>query len=173
MKASYYYITDNEICQVRDNHQYAIDCSLTGCRQGHPYSPNPMVQHALGTMNNGQNNEVSGLDLVLSGKKELIRSKIEMLLIQIQHRRKINYKICTGIDYDSCKVQSLIFEFGDPEYATNKSRVQVEKMKFDLEREKRMEQASYFRDTAMLNKELKDTLIEYIKETQNEKLLGD
>jgi hypothetical protein len=52
-------------------------------------------------------------------------------------------------------------------------RVQIERMKFDLGREKRMEQASYFRDTAMLNKELKDALIDYIKERQNERLFGD
>jgi hypothetical protein len=137
------------------------------------YKENALVTYALGTMNKEQSKEVSGIDMILSGKKELIRSKIEMLLIQLSQRKNINYNISTGIDDDSCKLQGIIFQMGMEAYLVGKSRVQIEKMKFDLEREKRMEQASYFRDTALLNKDLKDALIEYIKETQNEKLFGD
>jgi hypothetical protein len=35
-----------------------------------------------------------------------------------------------------------------------------------------MEEASYFRDTGLLNKDLKDTLIQYLGEVQKSKILG-
>ena len=173
MKTGYYYITDHATSRVYENQPYVADCSLISCHQGYTHDENHMVQYAIGTMHKEQSPGVTGIDMILTGKTEVIRSKIELLLIQLSQRKVINYNIFTGIDSDSCKLQGLIFQMGDKAYLLDKSRIQVEKMKFDLEREKRMEQASYFRDTAMLNKDLKDALIDYIKERQNERLFGD
>ena len=35
-----------------------------------------------------------------------------------------------------------------------------------------MEEVSYFRDTGLLNKDLKDTLIQYLNEIQKSKIIG-
>ena len=40
--------------------------------------------------------------------------------------------------------------------------------KLDLTREYRQEKASYFRDLTMLNKDIRDTILEYLKEKQME-----
>ena len=53
-----------------------------------------------------------------------------------------------------------------------RDRMAVEKMRFDLQRQRRMEQASYFKDTALLNRDLKDTLIQYMEEVQKSSLIA-
>ena len=45
-------------------------------------------------------------------------------------------------------------------------------MKFDLSGQKRLEEVSYFRDTGLLNKDLKDTLIQYLGEVQKSSFLS-
>ena len=57
-------------------------------------------------------------------------------------------------------------------YKMDRERLTLEKIKFDLESQKRMEEASHFRDTGLLNKDLKDTLIQYLSEIQKSKILG-
>ena len=42
--------------------------------------------------------------------------------------------------------------------------------KLDLAREYRQEKASYFRDLSMLNKDIRDTMLEYLKEKQMEEI---
>jgi hypothetical protein len=86
------------------------------------YEENTLVTYALGTMNTGQLQDASGIDMILSGKKELIRSKIELLLIQIGQRKAIHYGIDSGIDYDSCKVQSLLLQMREDGYLFGKSQ---------------------------------------------------
>ena len=45
-------------------------------------------------------------------------------------------------------------------------------MKKDLERQKRMEEVNYFRDLALLQKDLKDTIIEYLSEQNKQNLIS-
>jgi hypothetical protein len=54
----------------------------------------------------------------------------------------------------------------------DRDRLSLEKVKFDLEAQRRMEGTSYFRDTGLLNKDLKDTLIQYLSEVQKSKIMG-
>jgi hypothetical protein len=52
-----------------------------------------------------------------------------------------------------------------------RERLTLEQMQFDLKQQKRMEETSYFKDTGLLNTQLKDTLIEYMEEKQKSALL--
>jgi hypothetical protein len=54
-----------------------------------------------------------------------------------------------------------------------RERLTFEQMQFDLKRQKRMEETSYFKDTGLLNTELKDTLIQYMEEKQKNALLAE
>ena len=56
-------------------------------------------------------------------------------------------------------------------YRMDRERLSLEKVKFDLESQRRLEEASYFRDTGLLNKDLKDTLIQYLSEVQKSKIM--
>ena len=132
---------------------------------------NALVDHAMGAVQKAGAADFGSLDAILSSKKELIRSKIEMLLIQLRQRKEINSRVVYSIDYDSCCVGNIQLEMCDNAYLMNKERIRLEQMKFDLEGQKRMEEVSYFRDTAMLNRELKDALLEYQKEVQNERIV--
>ena len=62
---------------------------------------------------------------------------------------------------------------GSRAYEMGRERLTLEQMQFDLKRQKRMEEASYFKDTGLLNKELKDTLIEYMEEKQKSALFTE
>jgi hypothetical protein len=88
---------------------------------------------------------------------DLIRSKIGLILLQLDQRKLINREILNKIDKDSCKAQTPIFEVGYRGYRMDRERLTLEKV--DLESQKRLEEVSYFRDTGLLNKDLKDTLI--------------
>jgi hypothetical protein len=45
-------------------------------------------------------------------------------------------------------------------------------MKKDLEKQKRMEEVNYFRDLSLLQKDLKDTIIEYLSEQNKQSLIS-
>lgn len=117
--------------------------------------------------------KADGLDAIMSDRKDLIRSKIEMLLIQLDNRKAVSRTVLNSIDYESCQLQNLIFEMEGNVYQTGKSKLNLERMKFDLGKQKRMELVGYFRDTARLNGELKDALLAYQKEVQSEKILEE
>lgn len=118
----------------------------------------------------GKNDD--GLESILSGKKDLLRSKIDLLLVQLGQRKKINQNVLYRIDKDDCHIQDLVFYMGPRRYYITRERINLEKMRFDLYKQRRMEEVSYFRDTALLNNELKDTLLEYQKELQNDSIMS-
>jgi hypothetical protein len=111
------------------------------------------------------------IDDLMKDRMGLIRSKIELILLQLEERKKINVDVLSRIDTDSTVVQNLIFGMGFRAYGMDKDRITLERMKLDLESQKRMEQTSYFRDTGFLNTDLKDTLIQYLNEVQKSSLL--
>ena len=114
---------------------------------------------------------VKSIDELFKDRLGLIRSKIELILLQLDQRKQINQEVLYEIDKDSCKAQTLIFEMGYRGYRMDRDRLTLEKVKFDLEGQKRLEEVSYFRDTGLLNKDLKDTLIQYLSEVQKSKIL--
>jgi hypothetical protein len=115
---------------------------------------------------------MESIDELFEDRLGLIRSKIELILLQLEQRKQINQGILYQIESDGCKAQNLIFEMGYRVYRMDRDRLSLEKVKFDLESQKRMEEASYFRDTGLLNKDLKDTLIQYLGEVQKSRIMG-
>jgi len=60
---------------------------------------------------------------------------------------------------------------GPQAYHINRERLSLEQTKLDLENQKRREEVSYFKDTGLLNQDLKDTLIQYLGEVQKNSIL--
>jgi hypothetical protein len=135
---------------------------------------NQMVNHILQTLyqtNTPKDPLEEEIDNIFRDRQTLIRSKIELILLQLEQRKKINQEVLYEIDKDSCKAQNLLFEMGYRVYRMDRDRITLEKTKLDLESQKRLEEVSYFRDTGMLNRDLKETLIEYLNEAQKTKLI--
>jgi hypothetical protein len=108
----------------------------------------------------------SGLDAILSSKKDLILDKLSMLGSALLERRQIQCDIFKDIEKDSVWCQNELFAI-ETRYDPKLEREWKHK-KLDLTREYRQEKASYFRDLAMLNKDIRDTMLEYLKEKQME-----
>jgi len=138
-------------------------------RHKRAYHDNKLVDHIFETIyqNDSKKSILGGdIDDLFQDRLGLIRSKIELILLQLDQRKEINQENLNRIDQDSCRAQNLIFEMGYRVYRMDRDRLSLEKMKFDLEAQKRMEETSYFRDTGLLNQDLKDTLIQYLGEVQ-------
>ena len=110
-----------------------------------------------------------GLDDLLYQKQEIINSKVQMVLYEINQRRLMKDENLYKIDVDQCSCRNLIYHIGK-EYK-DRRRVDIEKKIIDLEEEKRREQASFFRDILFLRKELRESLIEKLEEDQTLELL--
>ncbi len=139
------------------------------------YHDNKLVSHILESIDrrNTERGSIWGsVDDLLEDRLCLIRSKMDLLLLQLEERKKINQEVLYQIDLDSCQAESLIFEMGYRGYQMGRDRVSLEKIKFDLEGQKRLEEVSYFRDTGLLNRDLKDTLIQYLGEVQKRNMMN-
>ena len=155
-----------------------MDSKLYGIPPPHDNKPsllqdNRMVSHILESIVQNKEREQAGdgIDELFRDRLGLIRSKIELILLQLEERKRISQEVMYQMETDSCKVQNLIFEMGPLAYHMNRERISLEQTKLDLENQKRREQVSYFRDTGMLNRDLKETLIEYLNEVQKTKLI--
>jgi len=141
-----------------------------------PSHENKLVDHIFQTIyqSDSKKSFLGGdIDDLFQDRLGLIRSKIELILLQLDQRKEINQENLYRIDQDSCQAQNLIFEMGYRAYRMDRDRVSLEKMKFDLEAQKRMEETSYFRDTGLLNQDLKDALIQYLGEVQKSTFIND
>lgn len=138
------------------------------------YNRNVLVAHVLHNMD-AANGGSAGSDIenILQNRKNLIRSKIELILLQLDQRRKTNQELLYCIDRDLCNAQTLMMELGYDSQGLGKNRLAVEKIKFDLEGQRRMEEVGYFRDTGMLNRELRDALIQYLDHGQKDSLINE
>lgn len=136
---------------------------------------NEMVHHAFSQIAaaDSHKSKIDGIEGILCGRKELLRSKMELILLQLDQRKRINTEIFSHIEGDDCYLQDMILTLGPGAYTITKYRLQLEKMKFDLSSQKRQEVANCFRDTMLLNTELKDTLLEYQREIQKDALFGE
>jgi len=133
---------------------------------------NKLARHILDTIyQRSFDNSLDPTEEIFKDRLDIIRSKLELILLQLDQRKAINQKILYQIDKDSCKVQTLNFEMGTGAYEMGRERLTLEQMQFDLKQQKRMEETSYFKDTGLLNTQLKDTLIEYMEEKQKSALL--
>ena len=117
--------------------------------------------------------QMDPLNKLMGEKRELLHSKIEMILCGIEERKKIKQENLYRIDIDSCDCTNMIFQMPPyRKYGFDRERLTIEKMKKDLEKQKRMEEVNYFRDLALLQKDLKDTIIEYLSEQNKQSLIS-
>ena len=104
------------------------------------------------------------LEDLLGQRQDVIDAKIRMILKEIDQRRILKddniYRICL----DQCTCKTLIHQLGV--HYIDKRWVDLEKKTIDLEQEKRQEMTSYFRDILFLRKELRESIIENLEETQ-------
>jgi hypothetical protein len=145
-------------------------------RPSRAYHKNKLVDHIFETIQQKdfKKSYLGGeIDDLFQDRLGLIRSKIELILLQLEQRKNINQENLYRIDQDSCKVQNLIFEMGYRAYRMDRDRLSLERIKFDLESQRRMEETSYFRDTGLLNKDLKDALIQYLGEVQKSAFINE
>ena len=105
-----------------------------------------------------------GLEDLLGQRQDVIDAKIRMILKEIDQRRILKddnlYKICL----DQCTCRNLVHQLGTT--YMDKRWVDLERKTIDLEQEKRQEITSYFRDILFLRKELRESIIEDLEETQ-------
>jgi len=100
------------------------------------------------------------LSILSENKKELVLSRIVMLASQVYNRRQVREGTLHSIEIDElfCRNQALQREsMGDYAGALDIELNQL----LRLHKERREDQTSYFRDTAMLNKDLIDAVLEY------------
>lgn len=114
----------------------------------------------------GPSSDVSSLDAILGSKKELIRDKLQMLFGELLDRKAIGESVTTQIEADIARCQNHLFSLENVSYFTLQQ--DWERKKFDLYKELRQEQTSCFRDIQMIKRDLRDTMLEYIKEKQTE-----
>jgi len=108
------------------------------------------------------------LDAILNSKRDLLMDKLAMLSQALQERQKITTDLFQNIQKDSTWCQNQMFEIEklyDPKLEREWKRNML-----DLNREKRQERTAYFRDLTMIHQEIRDTMLEYIKEKQMEDL---
>ncbi len=112
------------------------------------------------------------LEGMLGAKIQRTEDRIEAVIEAIDKRRLIKEENLYGIERDLCTCQNLIFEMGYKVYRRDRDWIGLETRKIDLERDRRMELAAYFRDILFLGKELRDT-VEYRRSIEDKaKLLG-
>ena len=140
-----------------------------------PEQGNQLVSYISGSVQRQRAGDAGpgSIDDIFRDRMGLIRSKVELILLLLSQRKEISQEVLNQIDADSCYVQNLIFAMGPKKYQMDRDRIFLERMKFDLERQRRLEQVSYFRDTGLLNRDLKDTLIDYLGEVHKSSFVGD
>jgi hypothetical protein len=99
------------------------------------------------------------LDDVFGLRKKTLERKMQLLQDQIEQRKKNLEQNIYEIDLDLCRCGTIIenLPYGDRE---GSQRI-VLTNKLPLHREKRKQQTEYLRDTAMLRRELLDTILQY------------
>ena len=76
---------------------------------------NSLVSHifeAIDRREASKDPQMESIDELFKDRLDLIRSKMELILLQLEERKGINQDVLYRIDKDSCKAQNLIFEMG-------------------------------------------------------------
>ena len=176
MKSNNYFMPTKYI-ELTDDTCVSIDCGeskIAAANTCNLFYDNKLASHILDTIyHRSLENSLDPTDEIFKDRLDLIRSKLELILLQLDQRKAINQKILYQIDMDSCKVQNLYLEMGPGAYEKGRERLTLEQMKFDLKRHKRKEEKGYYKDKGLLNTQLKDTIIEYMEEKQKSALLTE
>ncbi len=114
---------------------------------------------------------LSGIADLMDQKREVIEARARLVLEDIAKRKTIREQNLEKIALDQCTCRNLIYEMGEAHMLyMDKRRIDLEKQILDLEKEKRMEESSYFRDILFLRKELREAFIEGMEEYQKASL---
>ena len=113
----------------------------------------------------------TGLDDLMNQRRDVIHSKIQMVLSEIGERYTLKNENLSEICRDQCTFRNLINLMGD--IYLDRNRIELEEKILDLEQEKRMEKAGYFRDVLFLRKELRESMIEKLEEDQKALFFAD
>ena len=107
-----------------------------------------------------------GIEDLMQQKKEIIHSRIQMVVSEIYQRNQIKtdnlYRICQ----DQCTCRNLIYLLGD--VYVDKGRIELERKILDLEQEKRREKTGNFSDILFLTKELRESVL--LKQEEEQKI---
>ena len=136
---------------------------------------NELVDHVINSLEKRKNQSPyqGTIDDIFEDRLTLIRSKIELIVMQLSQRKEIHREIMYRIALDSCKAQNLLNERIIRTFTIDRERINLERMKLDLEQQGRREEAGYFNDTAFLNRELRDVLIQYQEEIQKTSMISN
>lgn len=135
---------------------------------------NELVDYLTGSLQKSSSEADShgSIDDIFEDRLDLIRSKKDLILLQLSQRKKIHHKVIYRIEKNSCKAYDLLSAWGMGIYRVDNDRLKIEQIKFDLDQQKRREDTDYFNDTSLLNRELREALIQYQEEIQKNSLIS-
>ena len=117
------------------------------------------------------------LGAFLGAKKEFLGKSIADLLREIEVREKMRDDHLHRIDYESCSFQTRIYELDFWQRGMNpiadRVRTSLEKEMSGLEKEKRMEEISCWRDVSHLKTDLREVMQEWAMEKRKDLLLSE
>ena len=117
------------------------------------------------------------LGAFLGAKKEFLGKSIADLLREIEVREKMRDDHLHRIDYESCSFQTRIYELDFWQRGMNpiadRVRSNLEKEMSGLEKEKRMEEISCWRDVSHLKTDLREVMQEWAMEKRKDLLLSE
>jgi len=117
------------------------------------------------------------LGAFLGAKKEFLGKSIADLLREIEVRERMRDDHLHRIDYESCSFQTRIYELDFWQRGMNptadKVRTSIEKEMSGLEKEKRMEEISCWRDVSHLKTDLREVMQEWAMEKRKDLLLSE
>jgi hypothetical protein len=133
------------------------------------FDPGYGYQHGPSPAPDTDQSQGYGIEQLLGNRRELLDSRISMLVGEISQRYRIREHNLYHINLDQCGFRSLIFERSEGVW--DKTRTEFERKIIDLEQEKRREYTGFFNDILLLTKELREALVEKHEEQQKESLL--
>jgi hypothetical protein len=116
------------------------------------------------------------LERFMSARKRFLGHSVQDMLELVYERETLKYENILRMIYESAHIGSHLLELGDWQVGAfkdiDKTRSQLEKEIANLEKERRMEEVSCWRDITRLKSELRETLKEFNHEKEKEGLLG-
>ena len=145
------------------------------------YQPIPVGPYATGSeelfkkqpLTIGTTETDSLITDLFQNKEDIILKKITMLLAQLGDREEILRDNLEKIEKDICKCHNVKFALEAMGLGTSQEARDIDLNRvLDLERQKRQEHVSHFKDLVFLKKEFMDSLLEFFKLKQREDFIG-
>ena len=118
------------------------------------------------------------LDRFFESKRRILAKSVEDVVSLIEERKTIKYDNFEKIDYDSCCVQTKLYELDhwppESKSTVERKRSAFEKELLNFEREKRMEEVACWRDVARMRGDLRELMFHVEEEKRRQSLIqGD